>query len=53
MSWLAKFETWIAMGKTKEWLLIRLNFLYTNYPDQFEAGEYEEILVLINAAFPV
>lgn len=48
MSWKAKFEAWIAVGKTEEWLTTRLNFVYTNYPDQFAAGEYEEILALTN-----
>lgn len=52
MSWKSSFETWINQGKTKDWLLTRLEFLYTNYPHQFEPGEYEEILALINAAYP-
>jgi len=52
MNWKTKFETWITMGKTKDWLLTRINFVYANYPNQFEVGEYEEILVLINTAFP-
>lgn len=52
MSWTTTFQTWIAQGKTKEWLISRLNALYQNYPSQFEPGEYEEILALINAAYP-
>jgi hypothetical protein len=52
MSWTTTFEYWIAQGKTKAWLVSRLNVLYQNYPHQFEQGEYEEILALINAAYP-
>lgn len=52
MPWIDKFEYWIDQGKTKEWLTTRLEFLHTNYPSQFALGEYEEILQLINQAYP-
>lgn len=52
MPWSVKFAEWINQGKTKEWLLTRLAFLYNNYSHQFEPGEYEEILALINEAYP-
>lgn len=52
MSWTNTFQIWISQGKTKEWLITRLNVLFQNYPNQFSPGEYEEILALINAAYP-
>lgn len=52
MSWTSTFTYWIDQGKTKEWLVARLNVLYQNYPQQFAPGEYEEILTLINEAYP-
>jgi hypothetical protein len=53
MSWSEKFEIWIEQNKTREWLLARLEYINTYYPNQLEDGEYEEILEAINEAYPV
>lgn len=52
MSWRSQFQILISKGKTKEYLITKLNALYTQYANQFEEGEYELIMQDINEAYP-
>ncbi|AEY66599.1 hypothetical protein [Clostridium sp. BNL1100] len=50
--WREKFQYLISIGKTKEYLITKVNSLYSQYPEQFETGEYELIIQDINEAYP-